>query len=55
VIATVGTLAETVESAGLQAPVMLIIGRVVELAAKLDWFQPQNQETTDDRMARFRG
>ena len=51
VVATLGTLVEAVESAELQAPVMLIIGRVIELAAELDWFQPQPLETTDDRVA----
>ena len=54
VIATLGTLADAVESAGLQAPVMLIIGRVVELATELDWFQPQDLEATDDRVAALR-
>ena len=39
VIATLSTLPETVLKAGLQAPVMIIVGEVVSLNTELDWFQ----------------
>lgn len=35
--ATVATLADAVESAGLGAPAVVVIGSVVELAPRLDW------------------
>lgn len=35
--ATVSTLADAVEAAGLGAPAVVVIGRVVELAPELDW------------------
>ena len=35
--ATVATLADAVEAAGLGAPAVVVIGGVVELAAELDW------------------
>ena len=37
VTATVATLAETVESAGLASPAVVVIGEVVSLAPMLDW------------------
>jgi uroporphyrin-III C-methyltransferase len=30
-----------VKAAGLEAPVLVVIGRTVSLAAELDWFSPQ--------------
>ncbi len=38
VIATVATLPDRVAECGMQAPALIIIGRVVSLAADLDWF-----------------
>lgn len=38
VIGTLSTLLELTRAAGLQAPTLLIIGRVVGLADELDWF-----------------
>jgi len=55
VLATLATLPDAVASAGLQAPVMLVIGQVVGLATALDWFQPQAAEATDDQMRSLRG
>ena len=37
VIATVATLADAVESAGISSPAVVVIGDVVSLAPKLDW------------------
>lgn len=54
VLATLATLPGAVESAGLEAPVMLIVGRVVDLAADLDWYQPQTSEDLDDQVASLR-
>ena len=37
--AVIGTLADIVEkSAGLKAPALIVVGEVVKLSAKLDWF-----------------
>ena len=55
VLATLATLPGAVESAGLRAPVMLVIGHVVSLAADLDWFHPQKPEAADDRVLSLRG
>lgn len=38
VVATVGTLADAVESAGLGAPAVVVIGDVVASATELDWY-----------------
>lgn len=38
VVSTLGELATAAEAAGLSSPVILIIGRVVELADALNWF-----------------
>ena len=51
VLASLATLPGAVESSGMQAPVMLIIGRVVRLAADLDWFRSNSLEATDGRVA----
>ena len=40
VLAPLADLAERVGAAGLSAPALLIIGRVVALADTLDWFMP---------------
>ncbi|MCR6628650.1 MAG: uroporphyrinogen-III C-methyltransferase [Magnetospirillum sp.] len=40
VVASISTLAERVRADGLEAPALIVIGRVVELAAELDWFLP---------------
>lgn len=37
VTATVGTLADAVENAGISSPAVVVIGEVVALAPKLDW------------------
>lgn len=37
VMATVGTLADAVEKAGIASPAVVVIGEVVALAPKLDW------------------
>jgi len=42
VISTLSTLPEAVNNAGLQAPVMIIVGEVVSLSDELDWFQSAN-------------
>lgn len=39
IVATLGTLASTVEGAGVKAPTLLILGEVVALREKLNWFQ----------------
>ena len=38
-ITTLGTLVADLEAARMQAPAVLIIGAVVDLAARLDWFE----------------
>jgi uroporphyrinogen III methyltransferase/synthase len=38
--ATIDTLADEVEAAGLTAPIVTVIGEVVGLAGELDWFRP---------------
>ncbi|EME70127.1 uroporphyrinogen-III methylase [Paramagnetospirillum caucaseum] len=40
VVGTLATLLDLTAAAGLQAPTLLIIGRVVGLADELDWFGP---------------
>jgi uroporphyrinogen III methyltransferase/synthase len=39
VTATLGTLEATVAEAGLEAPVIFVIGRVVELRREIEWFE----------------
>jgi uroporphyrin-III C-methyltransferase len=43
VIADLAGLPTAVEAAGLQPPVLLVIGRTVSLSAQLDWFSPQQE------------
>ena len=38
---TVGTLASTIEGRGVRAPTLVIVGDVVRLRAKLDWYRPR--------------
>ena len=38
VVATLDTLAAAVNTAGLQAPALIVVGSVVSLRAQLDWF-----------------
>lgn len=38
-VATLGTLPEKVQGAGIKAPTLLILGEVVSLREKLNWFQ----------------
>ena len=40
VVATLATIAGAVEQNGLGPPAIVVVGRVVELADRLDWFQP---------------
>lgn len=49
VLATLETLNREVTAAGLRSPVMLVIGRVVELADQLNWFQPVSAEENLDQ------
>jgi len=44
VLGTVETLPERVRGAGLQAPVLIVIGSVVALAESLGWFNPVPSE-----------
>lgn len=41
VVATLGTLADAIADAGLRPPALLIVGNVVRLQRRLDWFQKQ--------------
>ena len=40
VFGTLGTLAEAVKAARIEAPVMFIVGEVVSMASSLAWFEP---------------
>ena len=42
VTATLGTIADTVERAGLGAPSLIVIGEVVRLRDQLQWFESRN-------------
>jgi uroporphyrin-III C-methyltransferase len=55
VLATLDTLPEAVVEAGLKAPVMLVIGRVVGLAETLDWFELPEKEVPDAQIHSLRG
>lgn len=58
VVATLSTLAEAVERAGLESPVTTIVGEVVSLADRLDWFdagcRPDDEQDSDDARGRYR-
>lgn len=43
VTATLETLAEAIDEAGLTSPAVIVIGEVVHLAEKLTWFQPDGE------------
>ena len=47
VISTLEQLDAAVQQRGMQAPVMLIIGKVVTLADELDWYQRELDENND--------
>jgi uroporphyrin-III C-methyltransferase/precorrin-2 dehydrogenase/sirohydrochlorin ferrochelatase len=44
---TLTTLPEIVESAEVRAPTLTIIGEVVKLHGKLEWFEPRKAATVD--------
>jgi uroporphyrin-III C-methyltransferase/precorrin-2 dehydrogenase/sirohydrochlorin ferrochelatase len=44
VTATIADLAEKVEAAKIKAPSLTIIGEVVQLREKLNWFEPNAAE-----------
>jgi len=44
VVSTVLQLADEISAQGIQAPAMIIIGKVVSLSEQLDWFQCQLEE-----------
>lgn len=48
VLSTLGQLRATINSTGLKAPVMIIIGEVVSLAEELDWFQQTLEQSGHD-------
>ena len=58
VISTLAGLAETVADAGLESPVTTIIGEVVRLSERLDWFAAKREQDTefddDDTFDRIR-
>ncbi|MEE9319642.1 MAG: siroheme synthase CysG [Granulosicoccus sp.] len=49
ITATLATLASTIAASDVSAPTLLIIGSVVTLREKLDWFKPDTSETRDSR------
>jgi len=44
VIATLGTLEETLKNHTFEPPTLIIVGEVVSLKEKLDWFKPENPQ-----------
>lgn len=46
IIATLDTLVETVEQHELKPPTLIIVGNVVKLKEKLDWFRPEDPQGT---------
>ncbi|MCW8911058.1 MAG: SAM-dependent methyltransferase, partial [Gammaproteobacteria bacterium] len=44
IIATLETLVETVEQHDLKPPTLIIVGNVVKLKEKLDWFNPDKPQ-----------
>lgn len=48
VLSTLGQLRATINTTGLKAPVMIIIGEVVSLAEELDWFQQTLEQGEHD-------
>lgn len=45
VIGTLGSLPELVATAGMKPPTLVIVGKVVSLANRLDWYGPRHPET----------
>ena len=45
VTGTLLTLAEAVAGAGLHAPTLIIVGEVVRLRERLNWFRPTAEDT----------
>jgi len=54
ITATLATLADTVATNEVSAPTLLIIGSVVTLREKLDWFKPDNTDAMEARWS-FQG
>jgi siroheme synthase len=48
VTGTLGTIADEAEQAGMRAPAVIIIGEVVRLRERLNWFE-QNLEMFDEQ------
>ncbi len=48
-VTTLSNIEQSIAQAGLQAPVMIIIGKVVSLHEQLDWFQTQLEQTFDEK------
>lgn len=42
VVATLGSLVESVQIHQIESPAVVVVGEVVNLADELDWFQPEN-------------
>jgi siroheme synthase len=38
-LATLGTLPQRIEETGIKPPALIVVGSVVNLHAKLDWFE----------------
>lgn len=51
--ATLGTLADTLETRSMRAPVLLIIGRSAALANELAWFTPAALPESENKHARL--
>jgi uroporphyrinogen III methyltransferase/synthase len=49
VVSTLERLAEDVAAAGLKAPVATVVGEVVRLREKLEWFTPRSEATPEKR------
>jgi uroporphyrin-III C-methyltransferase/precorrin-2 dehydrogenase/sirohydrochlorin ferrochelatase len=52
VTGTLRTLADAVAGAGLHAPTLIIVGEVVRLRERLNWFRPAAEDTVADLPAR---
>ena len=53
IIATLDTLVETVEQHDLKPPTLIIVGNVVKLKEKLDWFKPDAPQGTAVKSGRW--
>jgi uroporphyrin-III C-methyltransferase len=47
-VATLATLPDQIRKAGFQAPVIIVIGKVVSLADDLNWFEPETTEPASE-------